>query len=271
VLGAVIFLVYSLVNTSEDTDRQIVIDDDKLEHINALWEIQWKRPATPEELRSLVENYIRQEVFYREALRMNLDHNDEVVKRRLSQKMEFMTADLTKMVEPATDAKLKDYFETHQNDYIIPTAYSFNHILISTQKHENPQDYAAALLSNAQVEELDVLRTKGDQTLLPLEFEHASKADILRELGEDFYNELGALPPNKWSGPISSGFGTHLVYITAKDDSRIPKLAEVKDKVLRDFEYNKELTTKEAIYEEMKKSYKVIISSETLNSGQKDA
>ncbi|AWW32207.1 hypothetical protein DN752_19835 [Echinicola strongylocentroti] len=267
-LGAIIFLLFSLVNTSDGDERQIVIDDDRLEHINALWEIQWKRPATPTEMQGLIENYIRQEVLYREALRMNLDHNDEVVKRRLSQKMEFMAGDLNKIVEPVTETKLKAYFEAHKEDYRIPPTYSFEHVLISAQDHDNPKNYATALMATVDASQMASLQGKGDHTMLPLRFENAGMATILKNLGSVFYDGLDPLPRNQWAGPVKSGFGHHLVFITNKTNARIPELAEVKDKVIRDYEYTTEMATKDAVYQEMKDNYEVVVSSEELNADQ---
>ncbi|MCM5662492.1 peptidyl-prolyl cis-trans isomerase [Galbibacter mesophilus] len=270
VLGALIFVVYSLVNTSEDNDRKIVIDDDRLKHINALYEIQWDRPATPEELRALVEIYIRQEVLYREALRMNLDHNDEVVKRRLSQKMEFISSDLTKMVEPITETKLQAYFEENKEDYRVPTAYSFSHILLSNQNHINPKEDASKLLASVDVAQYESLIREGDQTTLSLSYKDASGSMILKELGAKFYSSLDTLPLSQWTGPISSGFGIHLVFISNKTNTHIPELAEVKNKVVRDYEYATEIATRDAVYNELKKNYEVIIELDDLNQSEKN-
>ena len=235
-----------------------------------MWEVQWDRPATPEEMKGLIENYIRQEVLYREALRMNLDHNDEVVKRRLSQKMEFMAGDLTKMVTPATESKLEAYFKENQEMYRVATAYSFNHILVSDQNHNNPQAYAENLLSSVNAKEYKSLMDKGDQTMLPIAYKDAGKPVILKDLGTAFYNSLDELALKQWAGPVNSGFGKHLVFITNKTDAHIPDFAEVKNKVKRDYEYQTETTTKEEIYNELKKNYEVIINSKNLNPSQKE-
>ena len=269
-LGGFIFLVYSLVDQKNPEENQIIIDDDKLSHISALWELQWKRKPDSQEMQSLVEGYIHQEILYREALRLNLDHNDEIVKRRLSQKMEFMASDITKLIEPATEENLKAYFETNKEKYRIPASFSFHQIYFSSKNHDDPAAFARQLLAKNDKESLESFRNKGDKILIEESYSEASMQDIVRNLGVEFYTSLQKQKLNEWTGPIQSGFGTHLVHISAKNSSFIPELAEIKNKVLRDYEYDTELKNKETIYKEIRKNYEVIIKSEALDKDQKN-
>ncbi len=100
-LGALIFALYGIVNRKTDDEGTIIIDDFDINNIIASWEMQWKRLPTDEELKNLIQQNIKQEIFYQEALKMNLDHNDEIIKRRLSQKMQFLSNDLASMNEPS--------------------------------------------------------------------------------------------------------------------------------------------------------------------------
>ena len=106
-----LFLIYNVVN-NQNTDRdEIIIDSNEINQLVAKWEMQWKRPPTKEELSSMVLQDVHQEVFYQEALKVNLDHNDEIIKRRLSQKMEFLSNDLAKLSEPSLE-ELETYFKS---------------------------------------------------------------------------------------------------------------------------------------------------------------
>ncbi|WP_274474785.1 peptidylprolyl isomerase [Mangrovimonas aestuarii] len=268
-LGATIFAVYFLFSPNENNENQIVIDDNKLEHINALWELQWKRQPTDEEMQHLVENYIKQEVLYREALRMNLDHNDEIVKRRLSQKMEFMTSDLTKMMAPVTDENLQKYYTENKEKFRVNCQYSFNHELFTSSFHEAPFNKAQEVLNKNEKSAVKNIKGKGDNVSIPLNFTNASEHDIIRNLGTDFYNSLEDLPTNEWAGPITSGFGEHLVFISAKTPAYIPALKEIRDVVKRDYEYAIESKNKELIYKELKKNYDIIIKSENFKDFDK--
>lgn len=133
VLGILLFLLYGLVNKKTDSRDYIVIDDFDLESIISSWEMQWKRLPTERELKNLIEQNIKQEIFYQEALKMNLDHNDEIIKRRLSQKMQFLSNDLATINEP-TDEELMRYYDKNFKKYLTPYKYSFYQIIFSPDK-----------------------------------------------------------------------------------------------------------------------------------------
>lgn len=269
ILGAVIFFVYEITDAGESSgDDQIVLNDETLTHISALWELQWKRKPTFEELEGLIADYVEQEVLYREALRMNLDHNDEIVKRRLSQKMEFMASDLTKLIAPATDEALQKYLEEHPEKFLYPPKYSFHILTFTSSNHDNPKDFSQSLLRDADPSNLEALLNKGDITQIPTKLEEASKQKVDRELGIEFHSSMNELPINQWVGPIHSGYGEHLLFITHKTEAYLPELAEIRDEVQRDFEYDMEQKSKEVIYQEIKKNYEIVIDSESLDEDQ---
>lgn len=271
-LGAVIFLVYQFTDAGEESgDDQIVLDDETLNHISALWELQWKRKPTFEELEGLISDYVYQEVLYREALRMNLDHNDEIVKRRLSQKMEFMASDLTKLIAPATDQALQKYLEDNSEKYFSPSKYSFQILTFTSSNHSDPKGFAQNLLQNVDASNLKALVGKGDITQIATAFDEASKQKIDRELGIEFHSSMDELPLNQWVGPVHSGLGEHLLFITEKSEAYLPELSEVRNAVQRDYEYDMEQKSKDAVFGEMKKSYQIVINSESLDKEQKEA
>ena len=113
-MGIALFLIYGLVSNELDDEDTIVIDNFDLDNIIASWEMQWKRLPTDEELKSLIQQNIKQEIFYQEAIKMNLDHNDEIIKRRLSQKMQFLSSDIADMNEP-NDKELKDLIKKNES------------------------------------------------------------------------------------------------------------------------------------------------------------
>jgi len=269
-LGALLFVVYKAANNGKDDEFKIVIDDDKINHLSALWELQWKREPTSEEMNQLVDNYVREEIFYQEALRMNLDHNDEIVKRRLSQKMEFMANDLTKLIEPATEENLKKYFDANKDKYVVPNSYSLKIITFSPANHQDPKNKAKSVLEKVNSMNEVALVNQGDQLLLPAEFNQASKTEITRELGEEFYEALENKTLKKWIGPITSAYGEHLVFISEKKDAYVPEMESIAKQLKRDYEYNVETETKDNIYHDLKKKYKIVIESNRLNQTQKN-
>jgi len=261
-IGALLFGLFEAVNTSETDLNDIIIDQSDLERLLNTWEMQWKRKPTKEELTNLLESNIKQEVFYLEALQMNLDHNDEIIKRRLSQKMEFLSNDLASITKP-TDNELKAYFEAHVDKYLTPPLYSFYQIPFTLDG--SGRDYfkkAENVLKNNQNTTFELMKTKGDRLTFPYEYLGASSQELAQQLGSDFPNALKTARTNAWVGPINSGFGAHLVFITNKEAPRKPDFESVIREVERDFVYEKEKLVNQAIYNQMKKGYRLKINIE---------
>ena len=131
-IGLGLFFIYGLVNT-KPTQSEIIIDEGLINEIVAKWELQRNRKPTLEELTGLVNEFVEQEVLYQEALSMNLDHNDEIVKRRLAQKMEFISDGLAESLQP-TDDVLKKYFEDNKDNYSKDPVYTMSHVYFSQDK-----------------------------------------------------------------------------------------------------------------------------------------
>jgi cupin superfamily acireductone dioxygenase involved in methionine salvage len=261
-IGALLFLLFEGVNTSKTETTDIIIDQSDIERLLNTWGMQWKRKPTMEELTNLLESNIKQEIFYLEALQMNLDHNDEIIKRRLSQKMEFLSNDLASMTKPS-DSELKDYFEAHLDKYLTPHMYSFYQIPFTLDG--SGRDYfkkAQSVLKNNQDATVEFMKTKGDRLMFPNEYQRASSQELAQQLGSDFPNALKTAPTNVWVGPIDSGFGTHLVFITNIESPRKPEFESIRRALERDFAYEKEKLVNQAIYDQMKKGYRIKINIE---------
>ncbi len=141
-IGGALFLVYSLQNEGLVENNRIVISEAEVDRLITLWEKKKQRLPTQNELKSLIEQKIREEVMYREALAMGLDQNDSIVRRRLAQKVEFISADLAALVEP-TETVLADYLAAHSDKFELPAQINFVQVYISPDKHgPNIQDYA---------------------------------------------------------------------------------------------------------------------------------
>ena len=49
-----------------------------------------------------------------------------------------------------------------------------------------------------------------------------------RIFGAEFADALKAMPVGAWQGPLRSGFGVHLVRLSARDEGRVATLDEVR-------------------------------------------
>jgi len=257
-IGLALFLLYGLVNNKTNSKNTIVINDFDLNNIVASWKMQWKRPPTEKELQNLINQNIKQEIFYQEALKMNLDHNDEIIKRRLSQKMQFLSNDIAAMIEP-TDDDLKAYYKEHANKYLTPPSYSLYQITFSPDNRKDNYKDALETLEQFPNATFNEMKNWGDALPFNYYFEDINANELGLQLGSKFPEVLKNLETGMWVGPIPSGFGYHLVYITFKISPQLPDFDLIKKGILRDYEYDNQKEINELIYKELKKKYDIQI------------
>lgn len=257
-IGIALFILYGMVNKKTNAKNTIIINDFDISNLISKWEMQWKRAPTEKELQSLISSNIKQEIFYQEALKMNLDHNDEIIKRRLSQKMQFLSNDIAAMIEPS-DEDLKEYYKEHSSKYLTPPSYSLYQITFSSDKRKDNYKDALETLKQFPNATFDEMKNWGDILPFNYYFENVNANELGLQLGSKFPATLKDQELNKWVGPILSGFGYHLVYITEKTEPQLPPYKSIKRSILRDYEYNQQQKIDEAIYQELKKKYQIEI------------
>ena len=255
-IGIALFLVYGFVSDTDNSRDVIVFDSNDLASLSSKWEMQWNRTATQEELSSLVLQNIKQEVFYQEALKMNLDHNDEIIKRRLSQKMEFLSNDLATLSQPS-DQELEDYLASKTENYLLPFEYDLYQIVFTNDKHKDSLNALEDALKRSSQLSLDEMRELGDNLPFPFYYANTTAEELASQLGSAFSDSIVELGLNSWHGPVSSGYGSHLVYITRRNQPKLPELKSIKDLVLRDFQYDKQKELNEMIFQSLKDKYSI--------------
>ena len=148
-IGAALFVIYHWLNPSaanSDTSRRIELTNDDIRQLEISWTAQWQRPPTPEEMRNLVEDKVRQEILYREGLALGLDRDDTIVKRRLAQKMEFLADDVSALRDPSLD-ELKKWYAKNGSQFSLPSRITFRHLYFSPDKRgAQARDAAASAL-----------------------------------------------------------------------------------------------------------------------------
>jgi peptidyl-prolyl cis-trans isomerase C len=263
VIGALVFIVFSVVNNEEISldGKKIVVSAGDIERLNANWSKKWNRLPTEDELEGLVDSYIREEIYYREALALGLDQDDTVLRRRLMQKMEFLSNDIAELNTP-DEKSLNAYFLEHKDKYELPARVSFTHIYFSFDKRSMQvlQD-AENILEQIQAVSPPVVRApdRGDPFMLQYDFTLETPFEVSRLFGQGFAEQLFQLKENGWQGPVESGYGLHLVWINEKIDARMPELASVIDKVRTDWMFEQRQKTNKAIYERFKERYEIVI------------
>ena len=261
-LGVVLFLVYTFAidHYSTDESRCIRITESDVELLSATFARQWQRPPTEGELRNLIDSRVREEVLYREALAAGLDNNDVVVRRRMVQKMDFLSQDLALLTDP-TNQELQTFFQEHKQEYRIPPRLSFSHVYFNSDRRGPAvEDDARRVLAEITTRTPSPQRApeRGDRFMLGHEFINRSTAEIEREFGSRFAEALSEMEPG-WHGPIASGYGLHLVYVGERVDGRIPDYTEVRDRLVMDFNRMRSERAKNALFEGLLEKYEVEI------------
>lgn len=262
-LGAVFFLVYFWLNPSDgmSADNQIHVSQNDIDRFAQIFQKQWNRKPTRQEMEGLVRAHLKEEILYREALALGLEKDDMIVRRRLGQKMEFLITDVTVPGE-VDDKNLMEFYEKNPEPYTRAATMSFRHIYFNPdQRGERLFDEADATLrtlhtTNAGV---DVPGEYGDRFMLQLQYSQHSTDEIARKFGREFADKLAGLKTNAWQGPIKSGYGVHLVYIEQRDAASVYPFPEVRERVKNDYLFELRQRRNEEVLEKLKSRYEITI------------
>jgi len=264
IIGVVLFTVFELRQEDRgETENLILISAGQVEQFSAQFQRTRLRPPTASELAGLIEGYIRDEVFYREARAMGLDQNDGIVRLRMRQKLEFLLEDLAVEASP-DDEQLMQFMQGHPDRYRIEPQLSFFQVYLNPDKHREVEADAnqtlVRLIDGASPE------AEGDRSLVEQNFVLASQYKIRSVFGDAFAKELVALDPGEWTGPIFSGYGAHLVRVSAKQEGRFPELSEIRDEVERDYLVERRQELKDMAYGKLREGYEVVVETASADS-----
>ena len=270
-LGLGLFVLFGVVGDADDAPPgRIEISTARVAQLTEIFTRTWQRPPTEQELEGLIEDHIREEVYYREALAMGLDRDDTIVRRRLRQKLEFFTDDLVGAVDP-TEEQLEAYLSEHPDAFRVPAELSFRQIYFNRDRRgEQATSDAESLLErlNGAGSEVDTAGF-GDSLRLPGDYERISEIEVDRGFGNGFAAALADLPLGRWSGPVESGYGLHLVLIRERQPGSFPALAEVREVVEREWRNVRRKEAAEAFYRGLRGRY--VVSVEAPEEGDGDA
>jgi parvulin-like peptidyl-prolyl isomerase len=243
VIGAAIFVLFGLVGQRDvdEKERAITITSGEINWLTDAWQKRWNRPPTAEERDGLIQQYLREMILYREAVAMGLDKDDTVIRRRLAQKLEFLSQDLITPQPPSED-ELQSYFEAHIDRYQAPDLITLTHVFIDPDKRGN-QTLVDAEVIKKQLQALKEppqdARSYGDPFMLQSYYPERSEAELLKLFGSGFARSVFELAPQQWHGPVLSGYGTHLVYVHDHQKAQPPVFADVKEQVRLEWESDK--------------------------------
>ena len=260
-LGTVIFAAYGFVSKRGSNEPgKIVISEGQIAAMAEGFARTWRRPATRDELEGLIKDRVQEEVYCREAMALGLDKEDTVIRRRLRQKMEFVSDDVAALAEPS-DEELSIYLKAHADTFGVQRQFTFSQVYLNPERHgQNLARDTAQLFTQLQEagDEAD-LSQRGDSFLLEHKFQSLPASEVVKQFGEKFATKLSEVLSGQWQGPLESGYGLHLVWISERTEERLPELAEVRDAVRREWANTRRLEANEKFYQELLKRYAVTI------------
>ena len=266
ILGLVIYAGYAWLNPSDESESDLVIRVGEGERgwMRTSFEKRWNRSPTPKEMDGLIQEYVRETAFYREALAMGLDEDDTIVRRRLSQKLEFLVQDLID-VPPPTDEQLEAYFDEHRATYRAPDLITFSHAFVDPDMRGAEAERHAVTVQEALKNADDptsAAKELGDPFMLQLYYPERTEAEISKLFGGDFARSVSELSLGTWHGPVLSGYGTHLVYLHDRRSFPEPTFAEVQDRVVEDWVAAKRDELNEEYRERLIEKYTIVIEDD---------
>ena len=249
VIAGILIFGLSEIFSSSEISNVIEIQNSDVQRLSGNWRMQRSSEPSQEEVTELVEQYVKDEIYFRESQRLGLHINDSIVRRRLVQKLTFLTQDIA-TIQPLSEAELREYFEANVENYRIPRRLSFSHRFFSTESRSDAEADARLALNSG---------TKGDPFMLQSNYSGRSPNQIRGFLGNEFTDALIMLEPSTTSqGPIKSAYGWHTVKLSKVEDSYLPDFEAIRKRVASDAALAVRSNANEMYYGELKDRYQVI-------------
>jgi hypothetical protein len=272
VLGAALFGLFHLVDKEKaEAPARIVISSARIANLADGFARTWRRPPGKEELQGLVDDYIRDEVFYREGRAAGLDRDDVIIRRRVRQKMEFLAEDIS-APEPSED-QLAAYLRANPERFRTEDRLTFQQVFLSAARRGRAIDDDSKQVANALDRgEAAVDKTAlGDPFLLGEEFQAVSQSEVASLFGESFAKQISVMEPGRWQGPISSSFGQHFVNIGERISGILPPLDAVRETVRREWSNARRLEAERKLYGSLRERYEIVVETQPAKSAQIEA
>ncbi|MEM7320108.1 MAG: peptidylprolyl isomerase [Pseudomonadota bacterium] len=229
IIAVLIFVYFGVVSGAapmSDDGKSITVSENQILRSATQFQTARNRPATRQELESLMDWWTREEIMVREARALGLDRNDVVIRDRLRQKMEFLTSSAAQGMTP-DEAVLQTYFETNKGTYEIAGRIAFEQVFLGETVDQAAVETTLAELNNGGDPTLS-----GEPTLLPYSVPLSLPVQVDGGFGSGFFDRVSTSDTARWTGPVQSAYGWHLVRLTDQTPPGLPNLSEIRDTVL---------------------------------------
>lgn len=257
IIGGALFMIFEFsASTQNHTSQKIEVNLAIQKNLKQQFQRTWKRPPNEIEEKKLIEHFIREEVFYREAIELGLDKNDTVIRQRLRQKLEFFSQSENAALN---DDLLQRYFIKNSTNYFIDEKRAFKQFFIGENRSEQYISDIADKLKTGNPETMTP--ELAGKSILPAILPLSNEGEIAQVFGKDFSKKIMQLNNEQWYGPIDSHLGSHFVALTDIQKGYLPELSSVSKRVENDWRYNLEFEDKELQFQRYLTNYDVVITT----------
>jgi peptidyl-prolyl cis-trans isomerase C len=265
ILGGIIFVLFSTVAGDGQAYKSITVSNADVARLDAQWTKQYSKRPTEEQKMSIIDQFVREEILYREARKLDLGEDDIIIRRRMVQKYQFLSEDMLETGAP-TMVELDQYFETNKKRYMMPKKTSFLHVYFKDDANANSlKGISAESLAGNSIFRLNspgvddmAWRSEGDAFMLQRQYAARDDKDIAESFGVTFPRGLSSIEPGVWAGPVKSVYGWHAVKVINRTDSQSQLLADIRETVLADYLADQRKSNNTAFYKKTRNSYKVV-------------
>ncbi len=263
-LGAALFTLYHYVQPgtgATQSSREIRLSLCELTQLALQFQVQWRREPTAKEFNQIVESKVQTEILYREAMAIGLDKEDEIVKRRMAQKMKFLAEDVATAYEPTPD-ELESWYEKNSEKFVMPQRVSFRHVYFSPDlrgTHAREDALKALTQLAGQPQDSKISAAIADRFMLQDYYRDCAPDFLGKEFGPQFARTISELPVASWQGPVESGFGWHLVFVDTVIPGRVPDFEEIEQDVKTAWLGDQKALAWQKAYTDMRSRYTVLL------------
>jgi parvulin-like peptidyl-prolyl isomerase len=258
-LGGLIFAIYGYRSAPTDADKQIIVSAADVERLASAFAQTWQRPPSDDELRTAIDDYVREQVLSRVGVSLGLDKDDTIIQRRLRQKMEFL---LENNVAEPSEAELRTFYLARADKFRTEPLISFRQVFVSSRRGDAAEADARqilARLTGAQIGAQASVEEEGDPSLLAEEFNQTPLSQIGALFGDTFAHALAGTEPGGWVGPLKSAYGFHAVHVTAIQKGGLPPFEEVREAVRREWLAERRASTVAEQYQKLRNRFQISV------------
>ncbi len=256
-MGGALFMADSHFSATTGQHQLIEVDQAQIEWLKRASEKGVGRLPTDQELAHMINNFVREEIYFREALAMELGREDVIVRQRLVQKLRFLVEEVATAQAPS-DEELRELFDQMSERFLEPERFSFSHVYFRNTREDARTD-AQQSLEQLQGAADKSPQQLGDPFMRRYHYANQDKPQITESFGGAFAAQVSSLSPGRWHGPFQSVYGWHLVKLSEKRDSYIPAFDQVRGSVMAEWYQQQRDKANDEAFARLRKAYQVEI------------